>query len=223
MTQTLSSSRIVVALVGFSLLLSVFFGFSTLRAEAATTAFTTQMELGSRGTQVTLLQRALASDPTIYPQGIVSGYFGFLTKSAVSNFQSHYGLPAVGRVGPQTLAKLNQVVNEQGVISMGDISAPIIFNASIQMSSNSAVASWSTNEVATGRVYYSTSPLQYTETMGMPIVSGSVVTSDSIGRTSQSLPITGLSSNTTYYFMFVTSDPSGNVTVTWPSTFKTNS
>lgn len=222
MTQALARTRTVVAVIGLGLLAATLFGFSALNADAATTAFTTQMEVGSRGSQVILLQQALASDPSLYPQGIVSGYFGALTKAAVMNFQARYGIAQVGRVGPQTLAKLNEVVNEQGLISMGDISAPLFLSANVSMSSTTAVANWTTNEPAIGRIYYSTSPLQYTETSGAPIVSGSVVATDSLSRSAQSVALSGLSANTTYYFMVVVSDPAGNVSVTWPSTFRTN-
>ncbi|MCL9971914.1 MAG: peptidoglycan-binding protein, partial [Candidatus Pacebacteria bacterium] len=45
-----------------------------------------QLEVGMTGTDVSALQTYLAADPTLYPQGLVTGYYGFLTKSAVSNF-----------------------------------------------------------------------------------------------------------------------------------------
>ena len=51
-----------------------------------------QLQVGSRGADVSSLQTFLAEDPSVYPQGLVTGYFGFLTKSAVSNFQSNNGM-----------------------------------------------------------------------------------------------------------------------------------
>ncbi|HYF10029.1 MAG TPA: peptidoglycan-binding protein [Candidatus Paceibacterota bacterium] len=220
MTQALARSRTVVAALGFGLLAAVLFGFSALSAEAQTAPFTTQMQVGSRGSQVTLLQQSLASNPNFYPQGLVTGYFGALTRNAVIRFQQFYGISPVGRVGPQTLAKLNQIY---GTVSTGDINAPLFLSANVSMSSTTAVVSWTTNEAATGRVYFSTSPLVYTEALvGAPTVSGNSVATDSISRTSQSVSLSGLSANTTYNFMVVVTDPSGNVSVTWPSTFRTN-
>jgi peptidoglycan hydrolase-like protein with peptidoglycan-binding domain len=46
----------------------------------------------------------------VYPERLVTGYFGNLTKSAVSRFQELNGLAAVGRVGPLTLKKLNELL-----------------------------------------------------------------------------------------------------------------
>src|SRR3989344_4733278 len=75
----------------------------------ASAGFTRDLSLGSTGDDVKALQKLLASDPSIYPEGTVSGYFGSLTESAVRRFQAKHGLPQVGRVGPQTRAKLGEV------------------------------------------------------------------------------------------------------------------
>src|SRR3989338_7152445 len=66
-----------------------------------------QLQVGMSGSDVSALQTFLAADVTLYPQGLVTGYFGNLTKAAVSNFQSRNGISPVGRVGPVTLAVLN--------------------------------------------------------------------------------------------------------------------
>lgn len=79
--------------------------------------FTLPLELGSKGAQVTALQEFLASDKIIYPEGLVTGYFGGLSDAAVKRFQVKYGLagpgnPGYGYVGPKTRAKLNELIAE---------------------------------------------------------------------------------------------------------------
>ncbi|MBI4121532.1 MAG: peptidoglycan-binding protein [Candidatus Ryanbacteria bacterium] len=68
-----------------------------------------ELAFGAEGDDVTRLQTLLATDPEVYPEGKITGYFGPLTRAAVRKFQEKYGLPAVGRVGPLTLAKLAEV------------------------------------------------------------------------------------------------------------------
>ncbi|MFA6006314.1 MAG: peptidoglycan-binding domain-containing protein [Candidatus Paceibacterota bacterium] len=67
--------------------------------------------IGSRGSSVTLLQRLLAQDKSIYKNGQVTGYFGNLTLQAVQKFQEKYGIAkrgaiGYGVVGPATRAML---------------------------------------------------------------------------------------------------------------------
>ncbi len=79
---------------------------ATPRVLGATTyIFTTTLNVGSTGTEVTELQKALTLHG--FYSGPVSGYFGPLTQSALKAFQSTRGLSPVGFVGPQTRALLN--------------------------------------------------------------------------------------------------------------------
>jgi peptidoglycan hydrolase-like protein with peptidoglycan-binding domain len=64
---------------------------------------------GSKGENVKLLQQLLASDPSIYPEGTISGFFGPLTAKAVKRFQKKHGIEQAGNVGPKTLKKLNEL------------------------------------------------------------------------------------------------------------------
>lgn len=78
---------------------------------AATTGkLTMELQAGMRNDQVRLLQEFLAQDKAIYPEGMVTGYFGSLTKAAVKRLQAKYGISQVGRVGPATIAKLNELM-----------------------------------------------------------------------------------------------------------------
>ncbi|OYV83493.1 MAG: hypothetical protein B7X04_04015, partial [Parcubacteria group bacterium 21-54-25] len=96
-------------------------------SRAASFAHTIQHPLapGDVNAQVAALQTLLATDPTIYPQGKVTGYYGPLTAQAVERFQQKYGIvtggtpqtTGYGRVGPQTLAKIHEVYGGSTSIS----------------------------------------------------------------------------------------------------------
>ena len=87
--------------------------------------FERNLRFGMRGEDVKCLQQFLKSQgPEIYPEGLVTGYFGPLTFSAVKRFQQKYwqeilspwGLTKdqpTGFVGPTTRAKINQLLSFQ--------------------------------------------------------------------------------------------------------------
>ena len=58
--------------------------------ELATKKLTADLQLNSRGDEVILLQTWLAKDAEVYPEGIISGFFGQLTQKAVIRFQEKY-------------------------------------------------------------------------------------------------------------------------------------
>ena len=181
-------------------------------------ALTRQLQIGSTGSDVSTLQSFLASDGSVYPQGLITGYFGSLTSAAVSNFQALNGLPTAGRVGPATLP----VINLQIANGTGDISAPVIGAVSVGVASNNATVSWNTSEYATGKVYYSTSPIQMSNEQPKSVdVSGMVAMTDAGLHGSQSVSLQNLSPNTTYYYLVYTNDQAGNLSMTWPSYFTT--
>ncbi len=193
-----------------------------------TFAFTSEMQFGMTSQQIAQLQAYLASNPAIYPQGLVTGYFASLTKAAVMRFQALYGIAQVGRVGPITLAKLNLLISQGllpggAVSSTGDVSAPFISNLTASVTSNSANVSWNTNELANGTVFYSSVPLQVQEQSSAAtsiIISGTPAVSNTF-VTSQMVTLSNLTPNTTYYFIVKSVDSSGNVSVTLMNTFKT--
>lgn len=85
--------------------------------------FTKNLKMGDRGDDVSNLQESLATDSEIYPEGLVTGYFGPLTKKAVINFQEAYadeileplGLTkGTGFVGMATREKLNELYGGAG-------------------------------------------------------------------------------------------------------------
>ena len=48
---------------------------------------------------------------SIYPEGLITGNFGSLTKTAVIRFQAKYGISQTGYVGPITRAKINSILS----------------------------------------------------------------------------------------------------------------
>lgn len=53
--------------------------------------------------QTKILQYMLASfGKSVYPKGIITGYFGDLTKDAIARFQARVGLPQTGYLDDQT-------------------------------------------------------------------------------------------------------------------------
>lgn len=193
---------------------------------SAATTLSRELQTGMRGADVTALQGFLAQDPTLYPQGLVTGYFGYLTKAAVSNFQSRNEISPVGRVGPATLPVINfQMLNGLGMgagsVNNTGTNAPIITAIGITPASNSTIISWNTNETVSGMVYYSNVPLLLTEHLNSVESSGNTISAGMNG-TYQSVTLPNLQANTTYYYMIYTTDLAGNVSVSWPSTFRTN-
>jgi len=77
-----------------------------LGATTTTYIFTRTLSVGSRGDDVTELQKRLTQEG-VY-SGPITGYFGPLTEAGVKAFQEKNGLEQVGIVGPKTRALLNQ-------------------------------------------------------------------------------------------------------------------
>ncbi len=195
-------------------LIVLFVSVSSLSAQT----LSRQLSIGARGSDVSTLQTFLATNPAIYPQGLVTGYFGFLTKAAVSNFQSANGLTADGIAGRNTIAVI------QGQMTSGMVSnaiAPIISGVSVSPMQTSATVTWSTQQSAKGVVYYSTTPFYLTDSINSVDVGGMVATNDGGYRNTQSVTIQGLRPNTIYYYLVYATSNAGIVSISWPTTFQT--
>ncbi|TSC68523.1 MAG: hypothetical protein G01um101456_610 [Parcubacteria group bacterium Gr01-1014_56] len=76
--------------------------------------FSVNLIFGMQSSDVSRLQQLLATDSEIYPEAIVSGYFGQKTKEAVQRFQLKYKVVSsssgagYGVVGPKTRAALQE-------------------------------------------------------------------------------------------------------------------
>lgn len=64
--------------------------------------FNTTLRKGITAPDVSTLQTILKTDPTIYPGGLVTGYYGPATETAVKKLQSKYNLPQTGVVDKET-------------------------------------------------------------------------------------------------------------------------
>ncbi len=197
-------------------------------ASAATISRT--LDLGSSGADVSSLQVYLATDSNLYPSGLVTGYYGQLTKAAVERYQTREGIvtsgtPATtgyGRVGPTTRASLNAKMNGTSVNTGG--TSPSIYSTSVGTTNNSATINWNTNENSSAIVYYGTSfpsMVEGSPTTGVTI-GGSSMLAHSDLRSSHSATLNSLSSNTMYYYVLYVRDAEGNESISWPATFRTN-
>lgn len=209
---------------------------SLLGFQSVFAMISSQLDLGDRGAEVTELQTYLSTDSTIYPSGLVTGYFGQLTKAGVERFQDAQGIvssgtPATtgyGRVGPRTQAAINAKL-AGGWTTGADINAPLINSVSVNTSSNGASVSWTASEASMGKVYYSTSPIRIGNIFdvngiasGEPTVSGTLAQYDGVARSAHTVNISNLSSNTFYYYLVVIFDASKNISISSPAYFQTN-
>lgn len=67
---------------------------------------------GLTSDEVKTLQEILSKDPDVYPEGIISGFFGSLTERAVMRFQTKHGIEQTGTVGPKTRAKIKELFGQ---------------------------------------------------------------------------------------------------------------
>ncbi len=75
---------------------------------------------GMSGDDVKALQAILAADTSIYPEGMITGFYGRLTSEAVKRFQKKYGIEMLGFVGPKTIKKLNEEVGKLSLSQEND-------------------------------------------------------------------------------------------------------
>lgn len=181
-----------------------------------------QLEVGSTGSDVGSLQTFLATDPNIYPQGLITNYFGLLTKNAVANFQTRNGLPAVGRVGPATLPVINAQMNSGSTVGVNRTTASIE-SVNVSAKSDEVTISWRTTKDTSAVIFYSKSPIALTEGSSFSgvFIGGNSFLVHTDLRSSHEGTVTGLDSDTTYNYAVYVKDAFGNESLTWPQTFKT--
>ena len=97
--ERMKSIKVIV----FSLLLIGFFGFSQLEASA----HGSDLHTGSTGQNLSNLQSTLKK--LGYFNTSVTGYYGPVTESAVTQFQRDFGVRATGYTGPATRGMIDKV------------------------------------------------------------------------------------------------------------------
>jgi hypothetical protein len=103
-----------------------------LKAKLATLRGEVRSELkdglkeGMTDEDIKKIQELLATDPTIYPKGLVTGYYGPMTKEAVLRFQARHELRTTGEVDAETKALILEYFKERnnGQIPRGLLQAP---------------------------------------------------------------------------------------------------
>jgi peptidoglycan hydrolase-like protein with peptidoglycan-binding domain len=227
MTKIIQSSRSVASYAGMFALLAIFVSLGLSSQAYAYNQITSQLDFGARNGNVTNLQTFFADNSAIYPEGMITGYFGGLTKAGVVRFQAQYGLDQVGRVGPMTMAKINSLIIAGGWVTV-DTAGPAFYNMNQTQNNTSASFGFSTNENTTARIVYYTSPLMFNEgdinSYGFGPIGGYTVNSSAGSVTSHSITLPNLQPNTTYYYTVIATDAAGNVSVWNPNgTFHTSS
>ncbi len=245
--------------------------------KAALSKIITQLKRGARSDAVKNLQQILALDPEVYPEGMVTGYYGPLTAKAVRKFQEKNGLPQVGVVGPQTVEKLKKFIEDSQITvdtattsttegtatetpklcaivppghfiapgwlkknngvkptlpscqtlpagiaaKLGTVTPPgnsdktaptISVNSITNITATSATLTITANEPVTVKVWNGT--VNPTITTGTP----QAVTT---AAATHSIPLSGLTADTNYYYVVEVSDIAGNKTTTAQTSFKT--
>ncbi len=71
--------------------------------------------IGATNEEIMHLQKILATDSSIYPEGMVTGYFGPLTSKAVARLQTKYKLENRGMLTSETRDFINSILEAYGI------------------------------------------------------------------------------------------------------------
>ncbi len=200
-----------------------------LLARPAHALITTSLEPGSSGPAVIELQSFLARDSSVYPEGIISGYYGTLTTSAVERFQCQNEIvcsgsvatTGYGRVGPTTLARIQSLaLQTPGIPNTGgtsdviapDARAPYISPETVTVSSTTALIHWTTSESSLNSVLYASE---------WPFYLGTAASESSGIGMNANVVLSGLLPNHTYRYVRQSVDMAGNVQYGFGGSFTT--
>ncbi len=108
--------RRAVSLV-LAVLLAVSTGAVAAHAQANPLTLGRSLMLGSSGSDVSALQQFL-KEREFFAYPSITGYFGSVTKSAVSSFQQAFGIESVGIAGPITRLKILELTSQVAVTAL---------------------------------------------------------------------------------------------------------
>lgn len=82
---------------------------SSLKIWQQNSGFRKNLSLNDKNNDVKLLQKALSTDPEIYPAGTVTGFLGKNTKKALISFQKENNILVTGLFDEKTRGKMNGI------------------------------------------------------------------------------------------------------------------
>lgn len=78
-----------------------------------------ELRKGMTSDEIKAVQQILATDPTIYPEGLITGYFGPATERALNRFREKYGVKEDSdKIGPKTLEEIMKRFEERNEIRL---------------------------------------------------------------------------------------------------------
>lgn len=162
---------------------------TTQAATATAYNFTKDLTIGSKGDDVTALQGFLESKGVLtMPAGVAKGYFGNLTKTALSAYQSSVSIsPAAGYFGPKTRAMVNSTLAAAPATTTGT-TTPGTTTPAVSVAEGLTVALASDNPVATtigsGTAFNSALKVNLTASKDTKVTSITVSKSGFLGNSS---------------------------------------
>jgi peptidoglycan hydrolase-like protein with peptidoglycan-binding domain len=118
--------------------------------------FSNLMVEGSENDSVALLQRVLASDPNIYPEALVTGYFGDMTENALRRFQTLWNLEVTGTFTNETRFVLSAALAKK---TLSETSGNYLQDIEVQMTIVQAIGEFaSPGLITSGYVAFAALP-----------------------------------------------------------------
>lgn len=152
----------------------------------------------------TILPVALNASTTSYVSNTVGAQNHTLTIADLIPNTTYYMVIESTDTAGNVTTSATFSVHTGTVIVPADVTPPVISSLVATPGSSTTTVTWTTNELATSKVYYSAiSPLDMSTSTTQSILNGGLVTSHSIS-------ITGLATSTTYFFKVQSVDASGN-------------
>ncbi len=206
---------------------------------------------GSEGDDVKTLQELLSTDKSIYPEGLITGYFGKATAKAVKKLQKKLCIDQVGQVGPQTMRRINELL-EEGAGESGEhsnnaedskhvpkglLTAPGILKklcgTSTPATTTPDITAPTISDIKADHITQTTARIEWETNekangkvwygTANPVVTATptLMVSSDSFVKDHSLTLTGLAANTTYYYVVVSADAAGNTTTSAQKSFTT--